>query len=79
MARHLGSTDAGVHLPVGTWAKLLLAECEGLCEPDMRLYPIETWPDGVAEWEELKAAAAAKAAEMFEEKLAAGEPVVVAS
>jgi hypothetical protein len=45
----------------------------------MRLYPIETWPDGVEEWEERKRRAAVKAAAMFEEKLAAGEPVVVAS
>jgi hypothetical protein len=79
VARHLGSAAAGVRLPAGTYAELLLDECEGHSRPDPRLWPIEGSVEEYEEFEELKRQGAAKAAAMCEEKLAAGEPLVVSA
>lgn len=62
--------SSGYQLAPGTYAKLLRSECEQRCAPDPRLLE-------EADFAELKAAGAVRAAEMFAERLAAGEPVAV--
>jgi hypothetical protein len=74
--RH-GAGFAGHRLTAGSYAKLLRNDCDRRCAPDPRLYPVETVPDGAAEWEDLKAAGVARATEMFDELAAVGEPIVV--
>jgi hypothetical protein len=64
--------SASYRLPPGSYAKLLRGESEQQCAPDPRLL-------GEEDFEDLKAAGAARAAEMFTELLAAGEPVMVAA
>ncbi len=64
--------SAGYRLPVGSYAKLLRSECGRRCAPDPRLL-------GEPDFEELKAAGSVRAAALFDELLAAGEPIVVAS
>src|SRR5271167_2084277 len=69
--RHAASGGfAGHQLPAGSYAKLLRADCDRRCAPDPRLL-------GEDDFEELKAAGAAGAAEMFDELAAVGEPIVV--
>lgn len=63
---------AGYQLPAGSYAKLLRDHCKFRCAPDPRL--LEE-PDFV----ELKAAGAVRAAQMFTELMAAGEPIVTAT
>jgi len=73
---HAGSTG-GYRLPPGSYAKLLKTECERQHAPASLLFPLEGGPDALAEWEDLKAAGAARTAEMFGELLAAAKPIVV--
>ena len=63
---------AGYQLPPGSYEKQLRAECERKCRPDTRLL----FED---DFEQLKAAAVIEAEKMFAERLAAGEPIEVAS
>lgn len=68
--RHLAAGFAAVQLPAGTYAEELRRQCEHQCAPDPRLL---ARPD----FDELKAAGAARAAVMFDELLAAGDPILV--
>jgi hypothetical protein len=61
---------AAVQLPAGTYVDELRHQCEQQCAPDPRLL---FEPD----FQELKAAGAALAAVLFDELLAAGEPIKV--
>ena len=70
MARGIDTRLTGYQLPAGTYAAALRKRCERECMPDPRLLDE---PD----FDELKAAGAARAAEMFDELLAAGEPITV--
>ena len=56
-----GAGGAGYRLAPGSWRKLLRDDCDRQCRPDARLYDD---PD----FAELKAAGAARSAEMFEER-----------
>lgn len=82
MAELIG-TDAGdsggYQLEAGSYVKLLEKECDFQHVRDARLYPLEGGPDALAEWERQKAASEVVATEMFDELLAAGEPIVVSS
>jgi hypothetical protein len=60
-----GAGGAGYRLAPGSWRKLLRDDCDRQCRPDARLYDD---PD----FAELKAAGAARSAEMFEERRVAG-------
>ena len=71
MAQRIGaSRSSGCQLPPGSYAKFLRTACTQRCRPDPRLLDE---PD----FDKLKAAGAVRAAEMFAERLAAGEPVAV--
>jgi len=60
-----GAGGAGYQLATGSWRELLRDDCDRQCRPDARLYDD---PD----FAELKAAGAARSAEMFEERRVAG-------
>jgi hypothetical protein len=68
--RHLAAGFAGHQLAAGSYAKLLRDDCDRRCAPDPRLL-------GEDDFEELKAAGAARAAELFDELAAVGEPIQV--
>lgn len=68
--RHAAAGFAAFQLPAGTYADELRWQCEHQCAPDPRLL---MEPD----FRDLKAAGAARAAVLFEELLAAGEPILV--
>jgi hypothetical protein len=65
-----GAGGAGYQLAPGSWRELLRDDCDRQCRPDARLYDD---PD----FAELKAAGAARSAEMFEERRVAGAAIVV--
>jgi hypothetical protein len=65
-----GAGGAGYQLAPGSWRKLLRDDCDRQCRPDARLYDD---PD----FAELKAAGAARSAEMFKERRVAGAAIVV--
>jgi hypothetical protein len=71
-------------LPTGTYAKLLRKKCEMRCEIEhVHSNPrcsvlVDDWQAAMVECERAEELAAVKAAEMFADLLAAGEPVVVA-
>lgn len=68
--RHAAAGFAAFQLPAGTYAEELRRQCEHDCAPDPRLL---MEPD----FDELKAAGAARAAMLFDDLLAAGEPIIV--
>ena len=70
MARGVDTRLTGYQLPAGSYAKLLRSQCDQQCAPDPRLLDE---PD----FAELNVAGAARAAEMVNELLAAGEPITV--
>ena len=65
-----GAGGAGYQLAPGSWRKLLRDDCDRQCRPDARLYDD---PD----FAELKAAGAARSAEMFKERRVARAAIVV--
>jgi hypothetical protein len=67
-----GVGGAGYQLAPGTWRELLRDDCDRQCRPDARLL-------GEPDFKELKAAGAARSAQMFRERLAAGDPITVAA
>ncbi len=69
--RHAAAGFAAVQLAAGTYVEELRHQCERKCAPDPRLL---FEPD----FRELKVAGATRAAVLFEELLAAGEPIKVA-
>ncbi|MGO9153088.1 hypothetical protein [Mycobacterium sp.] len=79
-----GQVDAGGYqLPPGSYAKLLRKQCESRAELEHIVHNprcdvlVDDWRPALVELEKARKLAAAAAAEMFEQLLAAGEPIVV--
>jgi hypothetical protein len=80
---HAVGATGGYRLPTGTYAKLLREQCEMRCQikyvdnnPRCDVL-VDDWRATMVEREQAEELAAAEAAEMFAELLAAGEPVAV--